>query len=104
MRFAARALDLGTPHSMSGGGLGGDVLRRGRLPEAGPASSGIELGLGTEQGRATTNALVRAGFMIIPVFAREGRLGSLPPRDLILFRRQFLLPIGIGLLYFFNFF
>jgi len=48
-----------------------------RLPEAGPASAGVKLGVGIEQGRATADALVDARLLRVPVSTGEGPLGAL---------------------------
>lgn len=45
MRITARTVDLGTDHAMGPIGLGGDRLGGHSVPEAGPASAGIELGV-----------------------------------------------------------
>src|SRR5664279_5620448 len=66
-----------------------------RLPEAGPAGAGFELGFRIEQRRATAHAAVDAEVMAIPIFAGEGGLGAALAAHFILFRRQFFAPFVV---------
>src|SRR5690348_7527250 len=63
------------------------------LIKAWPARPRIELCFRREQRLATTNAVIGAGVLRIPVFARERPLGSGLARHVILLRRQLLTPI-----------
>src|ERR1051325_2921005 len=59
-----------------------------RLPITRPARARFELVLGTEQRQAAADALVSTGFVIVPVFTREGAFRAFLPRALVLFRRE----------------
>ena len=84
--FALAALDFGAAHEEAVVGPGFDVVLVYGCGEAWPPSSRIKLSLGTEQVVAATDALVDAGFMVVPVRARVGSLGSLLPSNMELFR------------------
>jgi hypothetical protein len=54
--FAAFAVDFGSHHAVAEVGMLTDVLSSDWLEKAGPACSGVELGVRTEKGKAATNA------------------------------------------------
>jgi len=83
--------------------LGADVAVSQRLPEARPASPGIELGLGAEELVAAGCAQIHALFMHIPVFSREGLLRTFFPEDVEGVGREGLFPFGVRLGYFLAF-
>ena len=97
MAAAAGADGLGPHHAVARVGSQLDSLGGGRLVEAGPARSGVELGVGAEQLVAARRAAVHAVFLAVRVLAGERRLGSLPAQDLVLLRRQLPLPLLLGL-------
>src|SRR5437660_166258 len=68
-----------------------------RLPEARPARTGFELGIGAEQRFAATHAFVSAMLLGVPVPPTESRLRALLPGHVVLIRRELLAPFGIGL-------
>src|SRR5262245_24806625 len=70
----------------------GDVFFGDRFPETGPARARIELVFRAEQFLTAADANVDALLVIIPIFAGEGDLGPLLTGDLVLNRRQKLLP------------
>src|ERR1700733_3527392 len=74
-----------------------DVLLGDRLPEAGPAGAGIELGARVEQLRAAADAGIQSIGVILVIRAAEGWLGPLVARDGIGQQRQLLAPLRIGL-------
>src|ERR1035437_1015387 len=102
MRSALRALDLGAAHAV------GRVVDRfhilfidGRI-EAGPAAARFELRAGAEQFRVAADAAIGSVVVQVPVFAGEGRFRSALAGDLILFRREFHLPLVVSLLHAFS--
>ena len=89
---AASAPDLDPMHAMT------EVIQAGngriayRLEIAGPATAGVELGIGIEQWRITADAMVDARRPGIVVLAGEGALGGAEPADLELLIGQLLTP------------
>ena len=94
---AAGAHDLGAHHAVARVGSQLDGLGGGRLVEAGPARARLEFRIGAEQLVPARRAAVDAVFLAVRVLAREWRLGPLPAQDLVLLRRQLLLPLLVGL-------
>ena len=80
------ALDLGPPHEEAVVGLCLDFVLVDRCSETWPAGSRIKLSFGTEEVVAATDALVDVGFIVVPVRARVGSLGSLLSSNMKLFR------------------
>lgn len=70
------------------------------LEIAGPAATGIELGVGDEQRLIAGSAAVEAFFRAVPVGASKRALGAVFAQNPVLVRRQFLAPLRIGLGYF----
>jgi len=66
------------------------------LEVAGPAATGIELGIRLEQRRIAANAGVDAVFMVIPKAPGEGALGCRMTRHLVLLRGEHGAPFLIG--------
>src|SRR5207249_5652747 len=97
MALAARAMDLGAGHEEAAIALGFDEPLIGRLPEAGPAGAGFELGPGIEHWRTAAHAGIDAIFVMVGIDAAEGALGAVLARDLVLFGRQLRPPFGVGL-------
>src|SRR5580698_2083554 len=83
---------------MAGVGLHFDVVLGNGRPEAGPAGARIELGIRFKQRCPAAHALVSAGLMIVPVLARECRLGAFFARDCVLLGRQLFTPLFVGFL------
>src|ERR1035438_5741797 len=97
VRVALAAQHLGALHEEAPVGFGAHVLvRRGR-GKARPSRPGIELVAGEEQLRSTARAAVHAGFVIVPIAAREGALGAFLARYREFFGCQLALPFGVGL-------
>src|SRR5215469_7462108 len=71
------------------------VLLRDRLPEARPAGTGLELGIGVEQRRITADAAIQTGLVVVPVLAGEGHLGAVMTGDLESVGRKLLAPLGL---------
>ena len=93
---AAAAQDLGPPHPEAAVLANLDVLRDGRLVEAGPAGAGIELGVGAEQLGATAGAVVHPVVLDVHVLARERPLGAVAAQDLVLVGREALPPLLVS--------
>ena len=100
MSIATAAHHFGAAHQMAVVGFGLDVFVYGRLPETGPARSGVELMIGTEQLGTTAHAAVYALVVVIPQCAGKSGLGAFLTGDAILLRRQSLLPFLFILAYF----
>ena len=96
MRAALFAAHFHAFHPVAGIGACGDAFGAVGLPETRPAGTGIKFGIGVEQCIAATRATVNARVMTIPVCAAEGRLGAALAAYLVLLRREFLAPFGIG--------
>src|SRR5579872_1043610 len=73
-----------------------------RCGETGPSRTRFKLGGAIEQLRAAAHAAVGAIFVVIPILARESRLGSLLSRHVVLLRSQLFAPLFFGFLYFFH--
>src|SRR5271157_2242896 len=97
MSIAGAAEDLGTGHPHAAIILGADVLRIYRLPEAGPACSGVELRGRIEQRRAAADAPVDALVLVVPVLPREGRLSAFLTGHMVLLGGQFASPLSVAL-------
>src|SRR5439155_2772932 len=70
-----------------------DAALVGRLPDAGPARSGVVLGVRAEQLRAAPRTPVHAGIVLVPVRAAEGPLGAFLPEHVELLRQEPLSPL-----------
>src|SRR2546421_12819826 len=70
-----------------------DRCRNGRLREAGPPGSRVELGSGREQLRTAGGAAVRPVVVAVEVLTREGWLRPGLPEHAVLGRRQLLPPL-----------
>src|SRR5436190_15785071 len=86
VRAALVAADLDAHHPVALVDHALDDLAVDRLPVAGPAAARIELGVGREQRRAASHAVVLSGVPVVPVLAGEGPLGGRVARDLVLRR------------------
>src|SRR5205823_7443012 len=64
------------------------VVRGDRLPEARPTGARIEFRLGIKQGLTTTDAMVNAVFLRVPISAAEGSFGPVASCDAELLGRQ----------------
>src|SRR3990167_3200450 len=83
-------------HAVAGIGACGHAFGAIGLPETRPAGTRIKFGIGVEQRIAATRATVNTRVMAIPIGAAEGRFGAALAAHLILLRREFLAPFGIG--------
>src|SRR5437867_6980436 len=97
VRPAVAAEDLSSAHEEAVVGAQLHRLQVGRLVEAGPASTRIELRLRAEQLRATGGATVGAVRLGMNVLATEWPFRPLRPQDVVLLRAQLGAPFGIGL-------
>jgi hypothetical protein len=64
------------------------VVRRERLPEAGPSRARVELGLGAEEVQAAGVAHIRAFSPVIVVLIGEGRFGAVLEEHVVVVARQ----------------
>src|SRR5437899_916472 len=90
VRTAIRALDLGPPHEQTAILLLDDTSLLCWCPEARPTGPRFEFGRRGKELLTAYDARVQAGIVIVPVFSREGPLGSLVDDDVVLQRRQLL--------------
>src|ERR1051325_194213 len=97
VRVRTAAHPLGRAHEQAVVPLRFDVVRPDRLPVTRPAGAGLELRVRTEQFLSAADAAIRARFVVVPILAREGALGTLLARHPVLFRREKVSPIGVGL-------
>src|SRR5690606_24276908 len=84
-------------HAQRGVGLFADIGRIERLEVAGPAATGIELGVGGEQRGAAAHTTVNAMLAGVPIASGERALGAFLALDRVFFRRQFRTPLGVDL-------
>ena len=96
MRVASLAQHFVSIHAEAVVAFGSDVLFRDRSGKAGPTGSRFELGVGTEQIIAATDAFIDSFFVVVPILAGEGAFGSLLPRNFVLFASQLFLPLGVS--------
>ena len=68
----------------------------------GPTGFRVVLGRRVEQRQLAADAAVNPLVFVVPVLAGERPFGPLATRDAILFGRQLLFPLGIGLVHFFD--
>src|SRR5258706_2233794 len=80
--------------------MGCHRLRGEWLPETRPARSRFEFSVRTEERLSAADTFIDPRFMIIPIFAREGALGSFFASDLVLLRGQLSFPFLVGFGYF----
>ncbi len=78
----------------------GDALLRGRLPEAGPAGTRIELGVRPVQRFPAADADVDALVLAVVVLSRVGGLGPAHTRDGVLLGGELGPPLLFDLGYF----
>src|SRR6266850_7639242 len=97
MGVAAGAASFRTGHAVGAIGVLADILLISGSKEAGPAGAGLEFGLGIEQRSATAHAGIHSFFVIVPVLAGEGTLGSGFPHHVVLLSGKLLAPFGFGL-------
>src|ERR1700688_2136224 len=96
MRLAARTPDFSPTHAVRSIRKLFDRALSRWLIEAGPAGSGVEFCFGAEERLSAAHAGIRSRVFGLIVFPGERRLSSTFARYLVLFRRQFFLPLGFG--------
>jgi hypothetical protein len=94
---AAAADDFGPHHEPAAIRFQNSCTLSHGLQEAGPSRTGIKLGLGVEERLATTDTLIDAVLLRIPVCARKRALGAFPAGDAILLIGQESPPLLIRL-------
>jgi hypothetical protein len=92
MRIALRAPDFRSPHAMRHIRVLLNRTFRQRLIKTRPSRARLILCLRAEQRLSATHARIRACVFRLVVLSRERRLRPRLPRDIVLLRRQFLLP------------
>ena len=65
--------------------------------EAGPSAAGVELTVRIKQGMAAADAVIVSTLPALIVFTAVRRFGACLPGNTILFRRQLLFPLLVGL-------
>src|SRR5271163_2609068 len=96
MRFAPRAMDFRPLDEHAPVAPRANVLLGDGRPKTGPASAGIELGIGTEKRIAATDAAKKSRGVHLIIRPRKCSVGTLLPGDVILFRAQQLPPLGFA--------
>src|SRR5438309_292259 len=89
---APSALHFCPPHAVACIGFGVHRLFAGRSVETRPPGARMELGFGTKEGLAATDAPIGAGRFGVLIFAGERRLSAFLPRYIVLILRKLLLP------------
>jgi len=102
VRIALSAKRFHTPHAMADVGFRAHFTGVQRFGKTGPSRTRFKLGGAIEEVRAAAYAAVDTVFVVIPILARESRLGSLLPSNVILLRSQLFAPLFFGFLYFFH--
>ena len=97
MATAAGAEDFGANHAEGDITDFGDVFRGEGAVEAGPASAGVELRAGGEEGQSATCTEVDAIPVVIQQVSAEGGLGSFSSQNAIGGSAKLFLPLRIGL-------
>src|ERR1019366_3333964 len=83
-------------HAVTGVGSRHDVFGFIGLPKTRPSAAGIEFGCGIKQGVAATHAAINSRIMAIPICTCKRCLGAALATYLVLLRREFVAPFGIG--------
>src|SRR5215470_7404042 len=96
VRVAARGAHLDPSHTVGVVGVLGHVCRHDRLDEARPPGAGVELVGGGEQRLTRHYVHVDARLVVVPELVPERRLGGAALSDVVLFRSQSVLELGIG--------
>lgn len=96
MGATTAAVYLGTLHAIAVIRFFFNILFNEGLPETGPAGTAVELGIGAEKGLAAADAIVLAGFMVIPVSPGKGPFCSSLPCYFKLLGSKLFAPFGIG--------
>ena len=102
VRIALRTQGFYAPHAMTSIGFPAHFTGVQRCGETGPSRTRFKLGGASEQLRAAAHAAVDAIFVVIPILARESRLGSLLPSHVILLWGQLFAPLFFCFLNFFH--
>ena len=97
VRVAPAAPDLDAFHAVATVGLRFDMLLARRRAKARPTTAGVELRPGKEQHLPATHAAVCAVGFRVAVLAGERRLGAGLTRDAVLFGREVVAPLVVGL-------
>src|SRR5688572_13976566 len=97
MRAAGVAHDFGAAHAVGAVGLFLDLVFVCRLVKTRPSAAGVKFRLRVEEFGAAAHAGVHAFLLRLVVLAGERALGTLFAGDGVLLRRQFLLPLLVGL-------
>jgi len=97
VRVAGATQDLGTGHAQAVVLHGAYAVSVAGRDKAGPASAGIELRIGAEQGRVATDAAVGAAVMAVVILAAAHRLGAFLPAHGVLLRADLLPPLRLRL-------
>ena len=74
----------------------GDIANVDRFNKTGPASAGLELGLGAKKRLSASCADIGALIIAVPIFSRKGLLSPFLPEKMELFLRELLFPFVVG--------
>jgi hypothetical protein len=97
MRIALGARDFRADHTMTAIHFFGDFAVSCGFRKAGPAASGVELGIGLEQSLTTADASIESGRGGLFVLPGKWRLGGFLARNRELDGGEILSPFVVGL-------
>src|SRR5437016_5921823 len=92
MGITTLAGDGGSQHPVAAVFFHGKVFGGNGRGEAGPASSGVKLGIGNKKSSIAANTAIEASVVKVPILAGTGPLRAGMPRDFIGFRSKLLPP------------
>src|SRR5689334_9691174 len=95
--FTARTANLGPPHEVRVVLNLFESVVPGGLVEARPAAARVIFGVGGEEWLSAADAVEHACTLLAVIGMREGALGAVLARDVILLGRQLALPLGLRL-------
>src|SRR5271154_6963315 len=102
MGTALRALNFDAAHAVARVLNHFEIFVVNRGVEARPAGARFKFCAGTEQFRITTNTVIRAVVVEVPIFAGKGRFCAALAGDLILLRGELFFPFVVSLLHAFS--
>src|SRR5215217_563011 len=100
VRLAHGAANLRAPHKEAAVLFGLDVMLVDGRVEARPARARVVLRLRAKERRAASYTVIDTFFFVFPVFTRKGPLGTLLPRDPVLFGSKLPTPFLFCFTYF----
>ena len=97
MRITVLAGDFNSMHAVAAVFLLINAVSMQGIPKAGPATTGMKLGVRRKQRMTATDAMIDAICGVVGIFAGKGGFSAFFPTDLELFRAEFLPPVLVGI-------